>query len=343
MSSPAIRCDSPETIEGYHFEPSHLHVNDREPGISAFMRIRNGEDFLELTIRSHIDCFDEIVAVYNDCTDKTPAILRRLQQEFGTDKLRVIHYVDPVFPPGSDGHAHTPSDSPSSLVNYYNFALAATRYTHATKLDDDHLAIADSLKKVTDSIRADKTGHRRMRCFSGLNLFRRPDGVFGVLQRDPISGGGDIGFFRVTPQTLFTHDSRFERFQRGGQRRQFCGFLYWHLKYLKSDMGFGNYALDQNPNSRYARRQAALQSSVPTTIELDELATIRQSNLLGKLKGVVSEKQWLARQRDQAISEAFPDATVSAAVARTVAAPFFASLTASLSPVEATPVPCTAT
>ena len=308
----------PESATGYRFCPDDLRVDDREEGISAFMRIRNGADFLELTIRSHIDYFDEIVAVYNDCTDATPDILSRLKQEFGSDRLRVIHYTDPVFPPGSEGHADTDPNSPNSLVNYYNFSLAATRYTVATKLDDDHLAIATTTKTITDSIRAGTAGENTMHCFSGLNLFQRPDRSLGILQRDPISGGGDIGFFRVTPKTLFKHDRRFERFQRGGQRRHFCGFLYWHLKYLKSDMGFGNYALDDNPNSRYAKRQAAMQSEIPATMDLRELSTSRQRGLLDRLKQIVSDKQLLAAERDAAIATTFPNADVSRTVQESV-------------------------
>src|SRR5690606_2481883 len=66
----------------FRFRPEDLKIGERKPGISAFMRIRNGADFLEATIRSHISHFDEIVAVHNRCTDETPDILARLAQEF---------------------------------------------------------------------------------------------------------------------------------------------------------------------------------------------------------------------------------------------------------------------
>ncbi len=312
----------PETISGYSFQPSDLRVMDRRPGISAFMRIRNGEDFLELTIRSHIRYFDEIVAVYNQCTDQTSEILMRLQKEFGRSKLRVIHYADPVFPPGSEGHAVTDPRSPGSLVNYYNCALAATRFQYATKLDDDHLAIGSTTQAITSAIRMGSVPSDTMFCFSGLNVFRREDGSLGILQRDPVSGGGDIGFFRVTPQTCFVHDRRFERFQRGGAKRSFAGFLYWHLKYIKADMGFGNYELSRNPGSRYARRKAALQNSVPATLNLQELAQSRKPSLFSRLRSLFSEKWSLVAARDAAIGPAFPDASVHDAILRTVSSEF---------------------
>ena len=47
-------------VEDYHFTPADLAAGARPPGISAFMRVKNGADFIEAAIRSHIDYFDEI-------------------------------------------------------------------------------------------------------------------------------------------------------------------------------------------------------------------------------------------------------------------------------------------
>jgi len=306
-----------ESVSGYRFQKADLRIGERKPGISAFMRIKNGADWLETSIRSHMKFFDEIVAVYNQCTDATPEILARLQRELGRQRLRVIHYVDSVFPPGSDGHARTAPDSPQSLVNYYNFALASTRFQYATKLDDDHLAIVETTKSVTDLIRSGSARPDTMYCFSGLNLFQGEDRRLGILRNDPVSGGGDIGFFRVTPETCFAHDRRFERFRRGSMKRCFAGFLYWHLKYLKSDMGFGNYELEKNPLSRYARRQAALKDTSGLSMNLPELAVQCQPGVLRRLQAIVSGKSMLLCARDAAIASAFPDRTVEDAIIRT--------------------------
>ncbi|XZE22447.1 glycosyl transferase [Pirellulaceae bacterium SH449] len=305
-------------VAGYRFQRSDLRIADRVPGISAFMRIKNGQDFLELTIRSHIAYFDEIVAVYNQCTDGTADILQRLQAEFGSEKLRVFHYTDRVFPPGSDDHSKTASDSPSSLVNYYNFALAATRYTHATKLDDDHLAIPSVLEQVTEKVRRQLPHQPMMKCFSGLNLFPGPDDSMALCRRDPISGGGDIGFFRVTHETFFTRDRRFEKFQRGGIPRRFSGYLYWHLKYLKPEMGFANYELERYQNSRYAQRKYRLLTDDYPSIQLKELARQKTRQPLSSIKSLFSEKQSLLCKRDQAIESSFPYETCDQALERTV-------------------------
>jgi hypothetical protein len=307
----------PEAVSGYRFQVSDLRADDRRPGVSAFMRIRNGADWLEVSIRSHMPFFDEIVAVYNQCTDATPEILLRLQTEFGPGRLRVIHYLDQVHPPGSEGHAQTDPSSPNSLVNYYNFALTSTQYRYATKLDDDHLAITETTQRVTDGLRNGTASPNTMYCFSGLNLFPASDGNLGILDSDPISGGGDIGFFPVTNHTYFVHDRRFERFRRGSLRREFAGYLYWHLKYLKRDMGFGNYELDKNPQSRYARRHTALQNGLGNAINLKQLSSIRRPGIGTKLLGIFSEKAALVARRNAAIATTFPDGCVRDAVERT--------------------------
>lgn len=262
-----------ETVTGYSFRHDDLKVGERQPGIAAFMRIRNGAAFLETTIRSHVDAFDEIVAVHNQCTDATPDILARLAREIGP-KLRVYHYADRVHPPGSAAHASEPAESPHSLVNYYNFALSRTRFSHATKLDDDHLAIPAGLSALVDGVRTGEFG-TEMSCFSGFNLAQDTSGRLGIAASEPFSGSGDIGIFPVSAETYFAHDRRFERFRAGGLARRFRGFAYWHLKYLKPDLGFANYELADNPGSRYAKRLEAL------TQRMDVMAPERIGRLAG--------------------------------------------------------------
>jgi hypothetical protein len=242
-----------EKVEDDSFTPDDLDPGARLPGISAFMRIKNGADFLEATIRSHIDHVDEIVAVYNQCTDATPEILARLQNEFGPERLRVLHYLPRVYPPGSEGHATEPADSPASFVNMSNFALVQTRRRIVMKLDDDHLAMGERLAGLVKQI--GDGGHRldRVVCFSGLNLAQDDTGKCGVLAIEPFSGNGDIGFFMVTPRTRFIHNRRFEDFDHDGRPRVFGDFAYWHLKYLKAGFGFGNREVGQG-NPRFARK-----------------------------------------------------------------------------------------
>jgi len=309
-----------KAVSGYVFQASDLNASKRLPGLSAFMRIRNGADFVEATIRSHIDFFDEIVAVYNQCTDATPEILRRLEQEIGP-KLRVFHYTDRVFPPGSTGHASTPATSPASMVNYSNFALAMTSRRTVSKLDDDHIAIPGAVAQITDHLRKSGGAKGKMLCFSGINLFRAPAGRLGVLARDPVAGGGDHGFFDVSESMFFTHDPRFERAPRFRSKRMFCGFLYWHLKYMKVGLGFANYELESNPRSRYAKRRAWFDGH-PEVIELGELKRRVTPSCLARAAALVSSKERIAVDRAMMLDVVFPETSLEAALRRTIAPEF---------------------
>ncbi len=245
-----------DTISGYRFEPGDLHVGTRTPGISIFMRVRNGADFLEAAIRSHADAVDEIVAVHNQCTDGSDEILHKLCAELGP-KLRVVHYLDRVFPPGSEGHAREAANAPSSFVNMSNFALAQTRHTVAMKLDDDHVAIGDRFARLAERVRAQQCRLKETLCFSGINLARSADGTVGVPAHEPLVGTGDHFLFEVRPDTFFRHDPRFEHFHHADPR-VFGDITYWHLKYLKAGLGFANYEMDETRNPRFERKKRKL-------------------------------------------------------------------------------------
>ena len=217
------------------------------------MRVKNGADFIEATIRSNMPHLDEIVVVHNQCTDATPAILARLVAEFA-GRLRVFPYRPKVHAPGSEAHAKEPADSPASFVNQSNYALTRTRYRVAMKLDDDHLAMDERLSTLTDRIRADGYRLDKVLCFSGINLARDERGKAGVLKRDPFAGTGDHFFFEVTPETRFIHHPRFEDFHHG-KPRAFTDLTYWHLKYLKPGFGFANRDIDGGGNPRFGRKR----------------------------------------------------------------------------------------
>jgi glycosyltransferase involved in cell wall biosynthesis len=242
-------------IETYSFTPDDLKVADRKPGLSAFVRTKNGADFIAPTIRSHAPYVDEIVAVFNQCTDATEEILAGLQDELGPDKLKLFHYLPRVHPPGSSEHAAEPGASPHSVVNYSNFALAQTTRRIVVKLDDDHIAFDRLLAPMVADLRREGLAPGRMNCFSGLNLARDEDGSVGVHVGTPFSGNGDIGFFAMTPDAYFVHDRRFEDFRKYHFDRVFAGFAYWHMKYLKSGLGFANYEIGEGRNRRFARKE----------------------------------------------------------------------------------------
>ncbi|NOX73187.1 MAG: glycosyltransferase family 2 protein [Alphaproteobacteria bacterium] len=302
-----------EIITGYSFHPRDLKVSARTPGISAYLRTRNGADFIEDTIRSHIEFYDEIVVVYNQCEDDTADIVARLAQEF-TPKIRLFHYTDRVQPLGSKGHAKTPGDSPQSMVNFSNLALVKTRHQTVIKLDDDHLAIPDRVADICAAFREGRADTSALHCISGLNIARGAQGELGIPAAEPVSGNGDIGYFRMAEDTFFFHDRRFERFGRGKLKRIFAGYLYWHMKFLKTGDGFRNYELVDNPESRFARKRVDFEQS--PMLSLPAAVKAMGPTSLERLSAKTGGKLALNLARDKAVKAAFPDATLKQALDR---------------------------
>ncbi len=290
--------------DGFVFDPRLLN-SPRPEGISAFMRIKNGEDFLEAAIDSHIEFFDEIVAMHNDCTDSSVAILNQLAGRHGA-KLRVLCYEPAVHALGSVEHRRANTFSVHSMANYSNYCMANTRYSVVTKLDDDHIAIPGNVERMTSLIRNMNCQlGRRMMCFSGINLVSNgPEiGVHGLV---PFAGNGDHWFLQASSRAFFTQDRRFERLTRRGLRMEYHGIAYWHMKFLKKTHGFANYDLERNPGSRFHRQLRRFEAG-GDPISLSDLETrcreaVEREGIVGAVKRLVSSKERLRYERNAGFS-----------------------------------------
>jgi len=288
----------------------------RSVGISGFMRVKNGADFVDAAIRSHMPYLDEIVVVLNGSIDSTPDTLGRLSSEFG-QRLRVFNYLPEVFPPGSNEHAAESPKSPKSFVYMSNFALAQTRYSAVVKVDDDHVALGEALDEVCRKIRSLNCQLDEFWAISGINIAYDWQGHLGIPLADPVSGSGDIGFFTPSDQTIFRHDVRFERFHRGGLPVCFAGFLYWHMKYLKVGYGFANYDLDRYPESRFHRKRDRFQMSDIVSLTEFTGRMTHSRHPIAWLESRLTAKGRMKAERDRSLASVFHHATVEEAIAST--------------------------
>jgi len=244
-----MKSDSSE----FRFTPSML-AGPRPSGISAYMRIKNGAEFLKLAIESHLPFYDEIVAVYNDCTDNTEKILLALQAQH-PDKIKVFHYLPKVAKLHSEEHRQTPTDSVHGMANYSNYALAKTRYSVAAKLDDDHLAIPCKLTPLMERIRADiAAGKQQIYTFSGLNVTRRNDTYqIGGIRDHPFCGNGEHLYHPVSPDCTYRQGDVGEEFSAPPPQkvaREYMGIMFFHLKHLKQGGGYDNLDAAAQPEWR---------------------------------------------------------------------------------------------
>ena len=62
----------------YRVDMSFLREK-RKRGVSGILRVKNDAEFVGAAIDSCIDALDELVIVYNDCTDDSPRIIKEKQ------------------------------------------------------------------------------------------------------------------------------------------------------------------------------------------------------------------------------------------------------------------------
>lgn len=266
----------PLQIDTPSFTLRDFNPHLKKCGISGIMRLRNEADYLAVSIDSIIHYVDELIIVYNRCTDNTPQIVSEYEKRFPS-KIRAFHYVPHVYPQGSKAHAQLPPDSVNSLVHYYNYALSKASFKVVAKWDGDMVAIPKKCEEITRRIRRSRTWERfrpgfafkpskassivnrflskldllnQYWWFSGINLWDEDDQIYVNLCR-PICGMFDHGFWQVNPDNLFEHDMRYEQLSMRGLAARFQGICFYHLKGMKKDRGISVYELEDNPESVY--------------------------------------------------------------------------------------------
>lgn len=131
--------------------------NNLRPGISGIMRVKNDGCFIEACVESCIDALDELIIVWNDCTDNSADEIEKVRQRY-PDKIRTYEYKYKVYSVGLTKEEYEyakslPKDSPHLLCNYYNFALSKVTCQYALKIDADQIYVTNKLKTLCDSYR----------------------------------------------------------------------------------------------------------------------------------------------------------------------------------------------
>jgi predicted O-linked N-acetylglucosamine transferase (SPINDLY family) len=227
----------------------HVHIpkisidnfesKNRKYGISGFMKINNEGEFLDIVIDSWIPYLDELVIVYNQCTDNTPKIIQKYADKYLT-KIKAFHYIPEVYRIGTKEHKESNVNSINNFAHYVNFALSRTTYQVCVLVDGDDIAIPNNLKHVTDYIRNNKISNEAL-IYSGVNLYSDDDNSkLFASENNLFAGDGDHTFFTVSPNNRYFKTDRWEFLNKRGLDHSYLGFMYYHAKYLKNDKGFGH-------------------------------------------------------------------------------------------------------
>ncbi|WP_102408569.1 hypothetical protein [Parabacteroides bouchesdurhonensis] len=149
-----------ESMDSEFYVPIPLPYKDRPVGVSGLMRVKDEEEYVEASIDSVIDVLDELIICYQECSDDTPNILKRKQQEY-PDKIKLYYYAPTVYahnltPEEYEYAYNLPDDSPNLLSGYYNYTLSKATYRYAVKIDADQIYFTDEMKQLCDAYRSDK-------------------------------------------------------------------------------------------------------------------------------------------------------------------------------------------
>lgn len=134
-----------------------INNNQLHNGVSGILRVKNDAEFIEASIDSCIDALDELIIVYNDCSDNSPELIYKKQKQY-PEKIKVYEYKHKIYSINLTREEYEyakslPSDSPNLLCNYYNFALSKVTCKYAMKIDTDQIYFTDKLKEWCDVYR----------------------------------------------------------------------------------------------------------------------------------------------------------------------------------------------
>ncbi|MBR8462164.1 glycosyltransferase family 2 protein [Campylobacter sp. faydin G-24] len=234
-----------------------LSPETRDDGISGFIRCKNEGEYLEQVIDSWIDIVDELVIVYNDCSDNTQEIIQKALQRYD-NKIKAFHYLPKVWSQGSDKYKLLDANDYGSLVNYYNFSLMQTTKKWAVKIDGDIILIPDRIKQIREIY--NKISDNEFLKLGGVNIIMQNNNIFCLSESLFCGIGGDLCLFRVDKQTYFTKDCTCEKLKMPISYKAFrvdnnsienSLISYYHMKFQKSDFGLGVYDFKNNKNTNY--------------------------------------------------------------------------------------------
>jgi hypothetical protein len=301
-------------------DPEQIWQKTRTPGISGFMRLKNEALFLDRAIATHLPGLDELVIVYNDCSDNTAEICLRWQHEF-PEKIRVFEYEPNVVPVGTPESLTIDPRSPHCIANYYNFSLALTNRAIAIKVDGDHHAVAPRFHKICQRVRRRLAPKQRYPIY-GLNLTLQ-EGEIVIYNYYDFSPGyvgsraekkgpppftsGDHAFYYVDETCWHTVDpiEGYELMDLADKPRvddASLTYAFFHLKGMKDDRGTANWSLDESKER--SRRALWVQNVLaPDPAHLATIEAMRRHNP-AYFRGVDVERE---------LREAFPDIAICTA------------------------------
>lgn len=125
--------------------------------VAGILRVKNEGTFIHDCIESCIDALDELIVVYNDCTDNSAEEIEKMARKY-PDKIRVYEYPYQVkaFNLSREEFEEIkewPENNPHLFSSYSNFALSKITADYAVMIDADQVYFTSKLKEWCDFMR----------------------------------------------------------------------------------------------------------------------------------------------------------------------------------------------
>lgn len=139
--------------------------------VSGFLRVKNEGIFIERCVESCINALDELIIVYNDCTDNSEEEIDRMVAKY-PHKIRSYKYPHHVLgmyitKEEFDVAKDLPEGDPALFSTYSNFALQKITSEYAVKIDADQVYFTEQLKSWCDFLRECKPQKRTFKVVLG--------------------------------------------------------------------------------------------------------------------------------------------------------------------------------
>jgi glycosyltransferase involved in cell wall biosynthesis len=229
-----------EWIKEFNISTNSFNSTNKKKWFSAFWRLYNSEEFLEKTVESHINLFDEIILVNNFSIDNTEKICKKLEKKYPS-KIKFYNYPFEIYKIWTKEYKLCEENSVHSLSYYYNWTLSKTNYEYVIKLDDDHIVIEKNISNIINKIRLNWLNHFLQ--LPLLNIYNINDKLsfsYNDIKSSFAWLFWDFGFFKISERTYFIKQKNAESLIFPYKiKTDKISFL--HLKWLKKDMWLKNY------------------------------------------------------------------------------------------------------
>ncbi|WP_370558711.1 glycosyltransferase family 2 protein [Edwardsiella tarda] len=130
-----------------------VKLKEKLPSISVVYRVKNGGEYLELSILSISAFATEVIVVDNDSSDNTIEIVSRLNEQLrGVCDVKLFNYKEKLAIAGKGYRQSLIKDPGGSLAKFYNYCFSLSSCDYVMKFDAHCMLLPSAIDKLQKEI-----------------------------------------------------------------------------------------------------------------------------------------------------------------------------------------------